>query len=231
MPERDGYPHGVPCWVDVHLPDPPASVPFYSGLFGWDIEETMPAGAPGSYMMARIKGGDVAALSSPPPGAPPRPVWNTYINVDSVDETAKKVEEAGGRIMMPPMDVMESGRMAVFFDPEGAVLAIWQPNKHMGAEVVNEHGALNFNTLNTRDVEKAKAFYQAVFGWGTLDLGGGDDMWTLPGYGDHLEEKSPGLREQMGSMQAPEGFIDVVAAILPLGEGQGQDQVPAHPRS
>jgi uncharacterized protein len=226
MPERDGYPHGVPCWVDVHLPDPPAAVPFYSGLFGWDIEETMPAEAPGNYMMARIRGGDVAALSSPPPGAPPRPVWNTYINVDSVDETAKKVADAGGRIMMPPTYVMDSGRMAVFFDPEGAVLALWEPNKHMGAQVVNEHGALNFNTLNTRDIESAKAFYKAVFGWDTLDLGGGDDMWTLSTYGDHLEEKSPGLRQQMVDMGAPDGFIDVVAAILPLQPGQ--DDVPAH---
>jgi hypothetical protein len=226
MPERDGYPHGVPCWVDVHQSDPAAVAPFYSGLFGWDIEETMPAEAPGSYLMARIRGGDVAAISSPPPGAPPRPVWNTYINVDSVDETVAKVEAAGGKVMAPPMDVMDAGRMAVFFDPEGAVLAVWQPKNHIGAQVVNEHGALNFNTLNTRNIEQAKAFYKAVFGWDTLDLGGGDDMWTLSTYGDHLEEKSPGLREQMVGMGAPEGFIDVVAAILPLGDDQ--PDAPAH---
>src|SRR2546423_230768 len=35
--ERDGYPPGVPCWVDTTQPDPQAAVAFYSGLFGWDF--------------------------------------------------------------------------------------------------------------------------------------------------------------------------------------------------
>jgi uncharacterized protein len=43
-------------------------------------------------------------------------------------------------------------------------------------------------------------------------------MWTLPGYGDHLEERNPGLREQMAEMGAPEGFIDVVAALNPIAD-------------
>jgi predicted enzyme related to lactoylglutathione lyase len=44
-------------------------------------------------------------------------------------------------------------------------------------------------------------------------------MWTLPGYGDHLEQKTPGLREQMAQMGAPDGFIDVVAALNPIADG------------
>jgi predicted enzyme related to lactoylglutathione lyase len=104
----------------------------------------------------------------------------------------------------------------VIVDPDGAALCLWQPKNHRGARVVNEHGALNFNTLATRDPEGAKAFYGAVFGWQTLSLPFGQ-LWTLPGYGDHLEERTPGLREQMAQMGAPEGFIDVVAALNPIG--------------
>ena len=63
-------------------------------------------------------------------------------------------------------------------------------------------GQLNFNGLSTRDPEGAKAFYGSVFGWETLALPGGVEMWTLPGYGDHLEEASPGLREGMAEMGA-----------------------------
>ena len=107
---------------------------------------------------------------------------------------------------------MDAGRMAVLSDPEGAVFCVWQAQNNKGAQVVNEHGSLNFNGLHTRDAEGAKAFYRAVFGWTTLDLPSGV-MWTLPGYGDHLEESTPGLRDQMASMDAPEGFIDVVAAL------------------
>lgn len=108
--------------------------------------------------------------------------------------------------------------MAVFTDSEGATFSVWQPGAHRGAEVVNEHGSLNFNTLSTRNLEAAQAFYGDVFGWKTLDLGGDGRMWTLDGYGDHLETTvNPGMREGMAQMGAPAGFEDVVAALDPIG--------------
>src|SRR3954451_19856985 len=163
MPERDGYIPGVPCWIDTTQPDPDAAAEFYGGLFGWDLEDVMPPGSEAKYFIGRIRGGDVAAVSSRPEGAPPGAVWNTYIAVESADEASAKVRDAGGSVLSEPFDVMESGRMGVFADPEGAVFAVWQANQHRGAQVVNEHGSLNFNGLNTRDAEAAKAFYGAVF--------------------------------------------------------------------
>ncbi len=215
MPERDGYIPGVPSWVDTTQPDPEAALPFYQGLFGWEFESVMPEGAGGQYFMGRIRGGDVAAVGSVPDGAPPMAMWNTYIWVADAEETAAKARAAGGGVAMEPFDVLDAGRMAVLTDPEGAVFCVWQANRHKGARIVNEHGSLNFNTLATRDPDGAKAFYGAVFGWQALALPAGL-MWTLPGYGDHLEERSPGLREQMAGMGAPEGFIDVVAALTPI---------------
>ena len=61
MPRRDGYIPGVPCWVDTSQPDPEAAARFYGGLFGWELENAMPEGSGGSYFMARLGGGDVAA--------------------------------------------------------------------------------------------------------------------------------------------------------------------------
>ena len=226
MPDRDGYPPGVPCWVDTSQPDPDAAAEFYGGLFGWELEDTMPEGAEARYLMARMRGRDAAAISSPPQAAPPMAMWNTYVWVDSADETAAKARDAGGHLVMEPFDVMDAGRMAVLADPEGAVFCLWQPRDHKGARVVNEHGSVNFNGLNTRDPEGAKAFYGALFGWETLELGPGNAMWTLPGYGHHLEELNPGTRERMAAMGAPPGFEDVVAALNPIGDGQGG--VPPH---
>ena len=225
MPERDGYIPGVPCWVDTSQPDPEKTLPFYEGLFGWEFEDVMPEGSEIPYFIGRIRGGDVGAVASVPEGAPPMAMWNSYIWVDNADETAAKARDAGGAVLGEPFDVMDSGRMAVLADPEGAVFNIWQAKGHKGAQVVNEHGALNFNGLATRDPDRAKAFYGAVFGWQTLDLPAGA-MWTLPGYGDHLEENSPGLREQMAGMGAPEGFIDVVAALNPIAAGDSD--TPPH---
>jgi predicted enzyme related to lactoylglutathione lyase len=215
MPERDGYPAGVPCWVDTSQPDPEAAVAFYSGLFGWDFEDVMPPGSPGKYFIARLGGSDVAAVGSQPEGGPPMAVWNTYIWVQSADEAASKVVDAGGRVVMEPFDIMDAGRMGVCTDPEGAAFCLWQAKQHRGARIVNEPGSLSFNGLNTRDPDRARSFYGSVFGWETLDVGSAE-MWRLPGYGEFLEQADPGLRERMAEGGAPEGFEDVVASLNPI---------------
>lgn len=220
MAERDGYIPGVPCWVDTSQPDPQAAVAFYRGLFGWEFEDVMPPEAGGSYAIARIRGGDVAAVGSAPEGALPRAAWNTYVWVDSADDAAAKVAAAGGTAVVQPFDVMDAGRMAVFADPEGAVFSVWEARRHKGARVVNEPGSVNFNGLHTRNVEAAKRFYGAVFGWETLTLDSGAELWTLPGYGDYLERDRPGLREQTAALGADPRFVDVVASISRIPEGQ-----------
>jgi predicted enzyme related to lactoylglutathione lyase len=219
MPERDGYIPGVPCWIDAAEPDPEAATAFYSGLFGWEFESMMPPDAPGQYFVARKNGGDVAAVGSIPEAMPQMAMWNTYIWVDSADETAAKVSDAGGTVVMEPFDIPGSGRMAVCTDPEGAVFCLWQAREHRGARIVNEHGSVNFNGLNTRDVDGAKAFYGAVFGWTTLRIGA-FEAWTLPGYGDHLEENDPGIRQRIAEMGGEPGFEDVVASITQISDDQ-----------
>jgi predicted enzyme related to lactoylglutathione lyase len=234
MPERDGYIPGVPCWVDAREPDPEAAMDFYAGLFGWQFEDVMPAGSDGKYFIARSEAtgssifdasceshsGDVAAVGSMPEAAPPTAMWNTYIWVDSADEAASRVRDAGGGVVMEPYDVRDACRIAAFTDPEGAAFRVWEAKEHKGARVVNDPGSLNFNGLNTRDVDGAKSFYGSVFGWQTMDTGGGVEMWTLPGYGDYLEGYHSDLRKQMAEAGAPEGFEDVVATINPIADDQ-----------
>ena len=153
-------------------------------------------------------------------------VWNTYVWVESADETASRVVDAGGTVLMDPFEIMNSGRMAAFADPSGAAFCVWQAKEHRGAKIVNEPGSLNFNDLNTRDPEGAKSFYGSVFGWRTLALDGGFQAWTLPGYGDHLERDDPGLRRRLADSGGPEGFEDVVASIVPIPDDQ--PDTPAH---
>ncbi len=218
MPERSEYMPGVPCWIDSNQPDAKAALPFYEGLFGWEFENVMPPEAGGEYFIGRIRGGDVAAVAPVPEGMPPMAMWSTYVAVASVDESAEKVRAAGGSVFQGPFDVGPAGRMAVIADPQGAIFCLWEAKGNIGANVVNENGALNFNTLTTGDDAAAEAFYGAVFGWKLLSIPAGK-FWTLPGYGDHLEESAPGLREQMAQMGAPDGFIDAVAMVRPLAGG------------
>jgi len=241
MPERDGFIPGVPCWVDASEPDPEAVVHFYAGLLRWEIEDTMPADSEGHYFVARVetkawslfdssgesRSGEVAAIASIPEGAPPVAMWNTYVWVDSADETASKVRDAGGDVVVEPSDVSGAGRMAAFTDPEGATFRVLEAREHRGARLVNDPGSLNFNGLNTRDAEAAKAFYGAVFGWRPLAMKGGLGMFALPGYGDWLErEHHPDLRQRWSEAGAQEGFEDVIATINPVPDDQ--PDTPAH---
>jgi len=164
MSERTSYVPGTPCWTDLGTPDISAAVSFYSGLFGWSIEEGENAEQTGGYRQAMLRGKPVAGVMPLMQEGQP-PVWSTYVSVEDADATAAKVREAGGMVLAEPMDVMDLGRMAIFVDTTGAAFGIWQPGTFVGAEVVNESGAVIWNELNTRDTEAAKAFYGAVFGW------------------------------------------------------------------
>jgi predicted enzyme related to lactoylglutathione lyase len=216
---EDRYIPGVPCWIDTTQPDPDSAAAFYSELFGWEVENVMPPGAP-TYYIARLRGLDVGGISALPPGVTPAATWNTYVWVTDTDETAAKVRAAGGTVIMEPGDVGDSGRMAEFADTEGTTFKVWQAKEHRGAGVVNEPGSLNFNDLITHDLDAARAFYGSVFGWEVLDVGGGH-AWALPAYGDFLEQRTPGMRGNMRTMGAPDRFEEVVASVR-----ADEDQAP-----
>ncbi len=180
MTVRTSYEPGTPSWVDLMTTDVDAAKTFYGGLFGWDLEDQFD-GDTRIYTMASKGGKSTAGMGAMGPGMAESgmpPMWNTYVSVADVDATLAKVTEAGGTVMMPAMDVMDSGRMAVIMDPTGAAVSIWQPNQHIGAEVVNEHGALTWNELSTPDIPTAAAFYEKVFGWEHLTEDMGDMEYT-----------------------------------------------------
>jgi uncharacterized protein len=226
MIERSEYPPGVPCWIDSGQPDPKAAAQFYSGLFGWQMEDRMPEDAPGHYVVALLDGREVAAVGSLPPEVPQLASWNTYVRVESAD----KVREAGGTVAMEPFDVFDAGRMALVADPAGAVFAIWQPNQMIGARVVNEPGSWNWSDLRSSDPEGAKAFYAEVFGWQAveIDVGPGTaTMWQVPGYGDFLERTvDPGIRKRHEGAGAPPSFADAIGWLVPLERSTTPEAAP-----
>jgi predicted enzyme related to lactoylglutathione lyase len=171
MSERNGYAHGVPCWVDMWVADPDAAAGFYAELLGWDV-------ARGEYTIFRHRGLDVAGLGA---GDELPPAWTTYVWIDDADATAEAVRAAGGRLIREPFDSLDGGRIAIAADPAGAVFGVWQVGEHRGAAVVNEPGAWAMSELSTPDPDGANAFYGAVFGWTTEDFGGAT-MYRLPGY-------------------------------------------------
>lgn len=163
MGKRESYEPGTFSWADLSTSDADGAKSFYGGLFGWEFEDNeIPGG--GVYTMCWVQDATVAAIvqQNEQPGH-----WNSYVTVVSADETTAKAKQLGANVFEEPFDVMEAGRMAVFADPTGAILCVWEPREHIGAGRVNDTGCMGWNELQTRDPETAAAFYSALFGWKT----------------------------------------------------------------
>jgi uncharacterized protein len=189
MSERDGFQHGVPCWVDTWQDEVPAA--FYTGLFGWEAQ------VGDEYTMFTHRGLDVAGAGKPAAGSV---AWTTYMWVDDADAVAARVGEAGGRVVKEPFDSLDGGRIAIVADPAGAVFGVWQPGEHRGAGVVNEPGAWAMSFVSSPDPQRVKAFYETVLGWTTSEFGPAT-MFHLPGF--------------VGGEPSQPVPRDVVAAMVP----------------
>jgi predicted enzyme related to lactoylglutathione lyase len=167
MAQRTSYSPGTFSWTDLATSNPDAAKAFYSQLFGWEADDR-PIGDGAVYSMMLLGGKEVAAIGPQPQqqrdaGAPP--VWNSYITVESADDTLARAEQLGATIHAPAFDVFDVGRMGVVRDPQGAFFMPWEPKTNIGAQVVNAPGALCWNELASPEVEASAAFYGELFGW------------------------------------------------------------------
>ena len=222
MPDREGFPAGVPAWIDTEQPDPDAAARFYEALFGWRFEDRTPDDLEGRWLVATLEGRDVAAVASSLPGARAA-TWNTYVAVESADATAARVVEAGGRVVRAPSSIGSHGRAATCADPSGVEFRIWQPDGLKGAQAVNVAGAWNWSDLHTDAVDTARRFYGDVFGWEVDEVDLGDapsTMIRLPGYADFLEQFDPGIRQRHADFGAPPGFSECVGWMHRTDDGE-----------
>jgi uncharacterized protein len=203
MSERTAYDPGVPSWVDLSSPDTEASASFYGGLFGWEVQSAGPVEDTGGYGMFTLRGKQVAGVGPIVQEGQP-PAWSTYVATDDADAAAVRAADAGAAVIVEPMDVMDAGRMAVFAHPAGGVIGVWQPGRHTGAQLVNEPGTLNWNELQTRDIDGAKAYYAALFGWTPDDQDLGALTYTVFNVAD---------KPVAGGMRMPSQVPDEVPAF------------------
>jgi predicted enzyme related to lactoylglutathione lyase len=163
MPTRDTpWPNGTPCWVDYGASDLDATTNFYAGLLGWDYTGGEPEY--GGYLTATRNGHKAAGLAPQrDPDDPPR--WTTYFAADDAAATATRIRDAGGTVLMEPVEVGPMGTMVLALDPQGNPFGLWQPGMHTGFGIYNEPGGVTWNEAAVDDADAARGFYGAVFGF------------------------------------------------------------------
>ncbi len=165
--ERAPHEPGAFCWVGLATSDPARAKAFYRGLFGWQSED-LPSGEIGTYTVLRCDDREVAILyrqTREARAARAAPHWTPYVSVEDVDASALRARELGGSILREPLDLLDAGRVAAVQDPVGAIVSLFQPRSRIGAELVNDVGALCWHELAAADVERAKSFYGMLLGW------------------------------------------------------------------
>ena len=177
MADAKTFVANAPAWIDLSSKDADGSRQFYSKLFGWTVDVQGPEA--GGYGLARLGGKDIAGIGpAQDPNAPT--AWSVYIGTRDANATAKQVGAEGGKVIAPPFDVLDQGRIAVFQDPSGAFISVWEPKKMFGAESVGKDGTYGWAELNARGIDSASDFYKKVFGWSTKvsPMGEGNPDYT-----------------------------------------------------
>ena len=165
MPVVTSNAPGTFCWIELGTSDANAARQFYTSLFGWSVNEN-DMGEMGKYYIFQKNGSDCAAMyqmTAEMQGMPPH--WMSYVAVESADAATEKAKSLGANVINGPFDVADHGRMCVLQDPQGAVFSVWQANQHKGILIRDEPGTFCWDELQARDVDAAKKFYPALFGW------------------------------------------------------------------
>jgi uncharacterized protein len=218
MPTRSTpWPDGTPCWIDYGASDVDAAKDFYGRLFGWEFEDSGAEFA--TYHLATKNGEQVcglAPLSTPEDS----PAWTTYFATDDAEAAAERIRQAGGSIVVEPMDLGPIGKMAIAFDSQGSGLGVWQARERTGVRVYNEPGALIWSEALLDDPASAREFYSAVFGFSFDEAPDAEGHATFAIDGSpagDLGGREPGLPQGWIVCFAVESVEDTVAKVEAAG--------------
>src|SRR3989475_3106103 len=106
--------------VELHSADPAKTKQFYGEVFGWKFEE-MPEM---NYILWRAENEPGGGIMQTMEGRSPQ-VLN-YILAESVEDTLRDINEAGGIVIQPKMEIPGQGWWALFQEPGGTMMAIYE---------------------------------------------------------------------------------------------------------
>ncbi|NNE69038.1 MAG: VOC family protein [Rhodothermales bacterium] len=126
MPDKPAA--GTVTWFDLTVKDAERVRDFYKGVVGWK-PEPVNMGAYNDFTMTVPSTGDPATgICHARGGNADLPAqWMIYVNVENLDLSMAACRGGGGKIIAGPKEMAGHGRYCVIQDPEGAVLALFEP--------------------------------------------------------------------------------------------------------
>jgi len=180
--------HGQFVWYDLITSDPAAAQRYYPQITGWKTQKWDNPSSTTPYTMWTVDGepiGGVGPITSEQAAMGVRPFWLPSVHVNNMDQSVQKVSALGGKVVHGPDPIPDMGRYAIIQDPQGATIAIYQPQgPTRGFDGTPSIGRFSWNELMTTDFQRAFDFYRQLFGWEKtgepMDMGGGN-MYLLYG--------------------------------------------------
>lgn len=120
-------------WHEVYAPDAQKTIDFYTKALGFGSEE-MPRDDGPPYKMLTKNGQPICGVwgtKERPDMAEVKPQWATYLAVDDVDASLEKCKQNGATVIVEPMDIPKTGRMALIADPQGAQIWLFKDAGNM----------------------------------------------------------------------------------------------------
>ncbi|MCH8617077.1 VOC family protein [Sphingomonas sp. SM33] len=227
-------------WYELMTPDPDGAKAFYDAVVGWDIGEGS-VDFNGYRMIGRKDGGfagGVLPLNDEMQQHGARPTWLGYIHVADVDQSLSKLEAAGGKALMPAMDIPNVGRIAMVTDPQGNPFYIMKPippqgdpNAQSDVFSLDAEQRVGWNELMTSDPVAARQFYGQLFGWTSDDFmpmgeNGEYRFWARQGapFGAVCKEMGSGSSKWRYYFRVP----SISAAVEAVKSGGGQVSMGPH---
>lgn len=193
------------CWMDLKTHDPDGIAAYFSQTLGWrfDVDEQDWRKAVKISVDGHLIGG-VSDLANPvyPPGTPAHIAY--YLAVDDVERRTATAVANGARVVVPPFEAGDQGRLATVIDPFGAAFSLWQRAGFAGWTFPpGLPGAPHRMVLACARPDDARRFYEETTG---APLPGADFVLS-PGSAApqwELAVEAPGLRGERVS--SPDGL-------------------------
>lgn len=198
---------GKIVWHDLVTNEVDKAMDFYKKLLDWEYTE-FDMGPGGTYNMIKVGEKTIGGFMKPVTDGVPSH-WGAYTSVDDVDVSAERIKNLKGNIVIEPTDIPNTGKFAVFSDPQGATMCVFKGTEAATPDLPQpEFKEFCWEELMADDVNAARGFYGELFGWSFEEKDMGPmGTYTIAMRGEH---QTAGIMKKPADVPAPPHWLTYI---------------------